>query len=72
MELREMYENDQGKIVIEQDDQCTRCILNRKRKPMCPLIEGLASGIFFIDGDVQVKACDLFKPRLSVVPDDHK
>ena len=58
-------------VYIEDEDQCNTCEYFLTGI-MCPLLEALATGIAFLDGDVYVKNCGFYVPHvrhLSIVRD---
>ncbi len=69
-----MYCDDEGKIFIEDDDQCLTCE-NYARGVACPLLEALGSGIVYLEDSMIVTNCGFykeFKRTLKLVQDDNK
>jgi len=54
-----MYYAD-GKIYIEEDDQCMTCE-NYAKGVACPLLMALGEGVVFLDGDLTVEDCGFYK-----------
>lgn len=58
-----------GKVHIEEDDQCYSCQYV-KQGTLCPLLEALAAGVAQLNSDVMVKNCGFyvkFKRHLKLI-----
>lgn len=64
-----MYQDDFGKIYLEDDDQCLTCS-HYTGGTACPLMEALYTGTVFLDKEVRVQNCGFYgkhKRRLEIV-----
>lgn len=55
-----MYSDNDGKVFIEDDDQCISCE-NYARGVKCPLIEALGAGIVYLEDSITVTNCGFYK-----------
>lgn len=65
---------DDGKIYIEEDDQCTDC-KNYLEGVSCPLLTALGLGVVNLEDSLVVTNCGFFKKferRLHIVRKDEK
>ena len=66
-----MFDNE-GTILIEEDDQCFICEYYQKGVS-CPLLEALATGVVFLHSDIRVRNCGFyveFERKLRLVDDN--
>ena len=50
----------EGKIYIEEDDQCNSCE-NYTKGVACPLLMALGEGAVFMEGSLTVEDCGFYK-----------
>ena len=62
----------EGRVYVEEEDQCDTCEYGTSKNELCPLIEALSHGLVCLETDLLVKNCGFFKVRerrLKVVED---
>jgi len=67
-----MYCNSEGKVFIEDDDQCMDC-KNYAQGIACPLLTALGLGVVYLENSLIVKNCgffERFERHLHVVRND--
>lgn len=69
-----MFCDDEGKVYIEDDDQCMDC-KNYAQGVACPLLTALGLGVVYLEDNLTVTNCGFFEKferHLQIVRDDEE